>query len=157
MVARQGRHLGAALDLEHAHGVGALQSAIGWRIVWRKLGEVERLAVVRGDEGEAILEHGHHAEPEQIDLDDLHVGAIFLVPLDDGAARHGSRFDGHDGIELAGADDHAAGVLSEMARQVLHALAQLDVLGDAAMLDVEARRRESCGRANRLCPSTPRR
>ena len=138
MIARQRRHLCAAFHLEHAHGVGALQGAIGRRIVLRKLREIERLAVVLGHQRQAILEHGHHAEPEQIDLDDLHVGAIFFVPLDDRAARHGSGLDRHDGVELAAADHHASGVLPEMARQILHALAKLDVLGDAAMLNVEA-------------------
>ena len=35
MIARQGRHLGAALDLKHADGVGLLQGAVGGRIVGR--------------------------------------------------------------------------------------------------------------------------
>ena len=76
--------------------------------------------------------------PSRSTLMMLHVGAVFLVPLNDGAARHGGGLDGHDGVELAAADDHAAGVLAEMARQILHALAKLGVLGDAAMLNVEA-------------------
>ncbi len=105
----------------------------------RKLREVERIAVVRGHKREAILQHGHHAESEQIDFDDLHVGAIFLVPLNYGAAGHGGRFDRHHGIELAAADHHASRVLPEMARQILHALAKLHVLGNAAVLNVEAR------------------
>ena len=64
--------------------------------------------IVARDQVETVLEHGHHAESEQIDLDDLQVGTIFLVPLNDGAAGHGGPLDGDDGVEVAGADDHAA-------------------------------------------------
>jgi hypothetical protein len=78
------------------------------------------------DEVEAVFDDGHHAEAEEIDLDDAEVGAVFLVPLDDGAAGHGGALEGDDAVELALADDHAAGVLAEMARQVLQAVAELD-------------------------------
>ena len=142
-IARQRRHLRAAFDLEHAHGVGPLQRAVDFRIVLWKLGEIERLFVMAGDQIEAIFEHGHHPEPEQIDLDDLHVGAVFLVPLNNGAPRHRRRFDGNDRIELASANHHAAGVLPEVAGNILHALANLQVFGNAAMLRVEACRAET--------------
>ena len=66
-----------------------------------------------------IFEHRHHAEAEQIHFDDAHVGAIFFVPLDDDAAGHGGGFERHDGIELALADHHAAGMLAEVTRQIL--------------------------------------
>ena len=67
-----------------------------------------------------------------------HVVAVFLVPLHHGAADHGGAFQGDDPVELALADDHAAGVLAEMPRQFLHALTELQVFGDAAMAKVEA-------------------
>jgi hypothetical protein len=76
---------------------------------------------VAGINSIAVFEYGHHAEAEQVDLDEAHVGAVFLVPLDDGAAGHGGALEGDDAVEHAGADDHAAGVLAEMAGQVLHA------------------------------------
>ena len=72
------------------------------------------------DEFDGIFEHGHHAQAEQIDFDDAHVGAIFFVPLHDDAAGHGGGLERDHGIELSLADDHAAGVLAEMARHVLH-------------------------------------
>ncbi len=90
------------------------------------------------DEGEAIFEDGHHAEAEEVDFDDAEVGAVFLVPLDDGAAGHGGALERNDVVELALADDHAAGVLAEVAREVLQADAELEVFGDARVLDVEA-------------------
>jgi hypothetical protein len=48
-------------------------------------------------------------------------------------------------IELALADDHAAGVLAEVAREVLEADAELEVFGDARVLDVEAGMVEGVG------------
>jgi hypothetical protein len=64
--------------------------------------------------------HGHHAEAEEVDLDDAEVLAVVLVPLDDAAAGHGGGLQGHDGVEPALADDHAAGVLAEVAGQAAH-------------------------------------
>src|SRR2546429_4482344 len=33
-----------------------------------------------GNKFQALFEHGHHAESQQIDFDDTHVSAIVLVP-----------------------------------------------------------------------------
>ena len=82
--------------------------------------EIYFFVVVIANQFDGVFEHGHHAEAEQIDFDDAHVGAVFFVPLHDDAAGHGGGFQRNDGIELSLADDHAAGVLAEMARQVLH-------------------------------------
>ena len=60
-----------------------------------------------------FLDHRHHAEAEQVHFDDAHIGAIFFIPLDDEAAGHGRRLQGHDGIELAVANHHAAGMLAQ--------------------------------------------
>ena len=138
MIARQRRHLRAALHLKHAHRVGLLQRAIDL-LVLGQVRQIDRLAVVRGNQFKAILEHGHHAQAEQVHLDDAQVGAVFLVPLDDRAAGHGSALQRHHVIQLPLADHHAARVLAEMARQVLNAHAELKILGDARMLNVEAR------------------
>ena len=43
-----------------------------------------------------ILQHRHHPEPEQIDLDEPHVGAVVLVPLDDDAVGHAGVLERHD-------------------------------------------------------------
>src|SRR5947207_1103163 len=74
-------HLGPALHLEHADCVALLQGLIYKRIVLREFSKVDFLAPVLFDESEAILEHGHHSQAEKVDLDDTHVGAVFLVPL----------------------------------------------------------------------------
>ena len=67
-----------------------------------------------------ILQDRHHAQAEQIDFDDAEVFAIFFVPLGHGAARHGGGFQWDDGIKLALADNHASGMLAEVARQTIH-------------------------------------
>ena len=87
---------------------------------------------------EGILDHRHHAQAEQVHFDDAHVGAIFFIPLHHHAAGHGGGFERHHGIELALADHHAAGVLAEMARQILHGQVQLEKFAHARMLEIEA-------------------
>ena len=136
--ARKARHLRAAFDLEHADGVGLLQGGIDLRIVGGKMRQVDFFVIVVADEFDGIFEHGHHAEAEQIDFDDAHVGAIFFIPLHDDAAGHGGGFERDDGIELSLADDHAAGVLAEMARQILHGEAELEIFAHARMVEVES-------------------
>ena len=69
--------------------------------------------------------HRHHAEAEQIDLDDAEIFAVVLVPLRDDAAGHRGIFQRHEGAELVLANDHAARVLAEMTRQALHQLVKL--------------------------------
>ena len=89
------------------------------------------------NERERIFDRSHHAQPQQIDLDDAHVGAVFLVPLHHDAAGHRGRLKRHDGIQLPLADDHAAGVLAEVARQILHGDAELEELANARPLQLE--------------------
>ena len=57
------------------------------------------------DVQQAILHDGEHAESEQVDLHQPGGIEIVLLPLDDGAAGHRRRLDGHDGAErLLGED-----------------------------------------------------
>ena len=128
VIARQRGHLRAALDLEHAHRVGLLQHAVDF-LVLRQLRQVHALAVVLGNQFQAILEDGHHAQPQQVHFDNAEVRAT----------GHGRAFQRYYVIQLALADDHAARVLAEVTGQILNAHAQLQILGDARMLDVEAR------------------
>ena len=100
--------------------------------------EIDFFVIVIANQFDGIFEHGHHAESEQIDFDDAHVGAIFFVPLHDDAAGHGGGLERDDGIELSLADDHAAGVLAEMARHVLHGEAEFVIFAQAGMGEVES-------------------
>ena len=116
---RQGRHLGAAFHLEHAHGVGRAQHRVRLRIVGRQTGDIDLNPGARKNR-DRVLQRRHHAETEQVDLDDAEVGAVFLVPLDDGAARHRRGLERHHLIEPALGHDHAARVLAEMTRKILN-------------------------------------
>ena len=95
--------------------------------------EVDFIVVVIVDQFDGIFEDSHHSEAEQVDFDDAHVGAVFLVPLNDYAAWHARGFEGDDGIELSLADDHAAGVLAKMAGHVLHGEAEFVVFAQSGM------------------------
>ena len=77
-------------------------------------------------------------EAEQIDFHDAHVGAIVLVPLNDDAAGHAGVFERHDAVELSLANHHAAGMLPEMPRQILHAAPQIGEQPERRMIAVAA-------------------
>ncbi len=121
--ARQRRHLRARLDLEDADRVRLAQHPVDDRIVLRQVREIDEsfsqrmICGVRGfcvdrrvsiHQRERVLDHGHHAEAEQIDFHDAHVGAVVLVPLHDDAAGHRRVLERDDGVELPLADHHAA-------------------------------------------------
>ena len=84
-----------------------------------------------------IFEHRHHAQAEQVHFNDAEIGAIFFVPLHDDAIGHGRRFKRNHGIELSLADDHAAGMLAQMARQILHRGAEFEILAQTWMTQIE--------------------
>src|SRR5688572_21045622 len=87
---------------------------------------------------DGIFEYSHHAEAKQVDLDDAHVGAVVLVPLDDGSAGHCGRLERHDRIELALADDHSSRVLPQMAWQILQSQTQVEKLSYPKVAYVES-------------------
>ena len=108
--AREGRHLGAALDLEDAHGVGAAHHRVDVLVVGRQRPQVEPSAVEVGHEVGHAVQGLQHAQAEEVELDESGVGAVLFVPLEDGAVLHAGRFDRHDlGDRLLG-EHHAAGV-----------------------------------------------
>ncbi len=84
------------------------------------MGKVHFFAVVIANQSDGIFENRHHSQAKQIHFYDAEIGAIFFVPLHHHPARHGRWLERHDGIKLALADHHAAGVLSQMTRQILH-------------------------------------
>ncbi len=90
------------------------------------------------DEPERIFQHRHHPQTEQVHFDDAQIGAVFFIPLQHNSARHGRRFQRHDRIKLSLADHHAAGMLAEVARQILHRNTQLEILAQAGMIQIQA-------------------
>ena len=114
---QQALHLRAALDLEVADRVGALDLVVHVRIVERDAGEVDRLALRLGDLDDAVLDRGEHPEPEQVDLQEAGVGARVLVPLADLTALHRGRLHRDELDERTAGDDHPARVLRDVARK----------------------------------------
>ena len=136
---RQGRHLRAALDLEGSNGVGALDHRVGLGVVRRQVGEVDLDVFVFAHEGDGVFQRGQHAEPQQVDLDDSEVGAVFLVPLHDPAALHAGGLDRNDFVEASRGDHDAAAVLAQVAGQPLHAVHQVEQACHAGRLGIDAR------------------
>ena len=136
-IARKRSHLRPAFDLKHSNCVRASQRFIDGRIVGRKLRQIDRFAVVFGNQFQTVFEHGHHPEAQQIHLHDAHVGAIVLVPLHDDTPRHRCRFERNNRIKLPLTHNHSTGMLAQVPRQILNAFAQLPVFSDARVIQVE--------------------
>ena len=122
--APQRAHLRAALDLEDAGGLGLLDGLEGGRVVVGDAREVDPLAPARGDELDAALDRREHPQPEQVDLQEARVRAGVLVPHDHLPPLHGGGHDRAAVDQRAGGDDHAAGVLGEVAGQAVRLLGQ---------------------------------
>jgi hypothetical protein len=60
-----------------------------------------------------------HAQAQEIDFDDAEVRAIVFVPLNDDAGGHRCRFQRYDLVEAPFGHHHPAGVLPEVAWQIL--------------------------------------
>ncbi len=136
--ARQTSHLRPALDLKHSHCVGLLQRGIDERIVRRKMRQIHLFFIVIANQFERILQRRHHAETQQIDFDDAHVGAVFLIPLHHHAVRHGCGLQRDDGVETPFTDDHATRVLPQMPRQILRGETQFEILANPRMLEIKS-------------------
>jgi hypothetical protein len=106
--AQQALHLRAALDLEVADGVRALDVVVDRLVVERDPREVDRpprsFAICSTQSSTA----GQHPEPEQVDLEEAGVGARVLVPLAHLAACHRRGLHGHELDERPRRDHHAA-------------------------------------------------
>jgi len=110
----QGGHLGTALDLEHADGVGGADHVVDGVLLGQKR-QVDGDAVVGGDQVDCAVEGTEHAEPQQVELDEARRCTVVLVPLQDAAVGPGGPLDRADLAEGTVADDHAAGVDAEVA------------------------------------------
>ncbi len=115
---RQHRHLRAALELEDAHRVAAPDHPEYRRVVVgdRRHGEVD--AAVLFEQSERVVEMGERAQPQQIDLEEVHVLHVVLVPLDDGAVGHRRVLDRHQPVDRLASQQEATGVDGEVAREV---------------------------------------
>ena len=128
--ARQHRHLGAALDLEHADGIGARKHLVDRAVVLRQRGERIRLTVMLLDEIEPAPQAAQHAERQHIDLHQAERVDIVLIPFDEGALVHGGIADGHGLVERRPSEHEAADVLREVAREADQLVGKFDGLPD---------------------------
>jgi hypothetical protein len=136
--ARQHGHLGAALDLEDADGIGLAEHVEDPGVAAGDRGQVEPAAVVDTDEVEGLVDAGQHAEPQHVDLQDAEGVQVVLVPLDDRAVLHGGVLDGHQLRERPAGHDEAAHVLRQVAGKADQLARQLEGEPEAPVAGVEA-------------------
>src|SRR5215813_13738688 len=119
-IAWQRRHLRSALHLKQPNSVGLLKSFINLGVILRKLRQLHPVTVMPGDKFDAVFEHRHHSQSQQIDFHQAEVSAIFLVPLHYNTSRHAGWLERYDRAELSLTDNHTAGVLTKMTREILY-------------------------------------
>ena len=120
----QHRHLGPALDLEHAHRVRPLDHLVDPRILRGHIPEGVADAVVPLQQLERAADAGEHAQPQHIHLDEPQRLQIILVPLDHRAVFHGGVLDGNDLAQRLAGDDEPARVLGQVAWETVQLLGQ---------------------------------
>ena len=115
--ARQHRHLRAAFDLEHAHGVGAADHLVGRLVFVLDVVDGEGPLAALGDKVNAAADGREHAQSEHVHLHEAHVLQVVLVPLDDGAFGHGGVLHRHEAGEARLRQHKAAHVLAQVTRK----------------------------------------
>ena len=116
--ARQHAHLRAALDLEHADGVGLADHVVGGLVLGRDVLHREGMTLALADEVEALADGGEHAQRQHVDLEQAESIDVVLVPLDDGAVRHGGVLDRHHPRQRPLGQHEATRVLRQVSWQV---------------------------------------
>ena len=132
-------HLGPALDLEDADGVGRLEHLEDLRNLLRQPVEVEAQAAVVLDQLDRLVDRGQHPEAQQVQLDQLQRLDVALVVLGHDAAGHRRSLQRGDIDQRCGGDQHPAGVDRQVAGKAVDPGAELEpalpvgeVLGRAA-------------------------
>ena len=89
------------------------------------------------DQLEALADAGQHAERQHIDLQHAERVDVVLVPLEEGAVRHGAVVDRHGLVEPRAREHEAAHVLRQVAREAQQLARQADRLADLRIGRVE--------------------
>ncbi len=118
-------HLGPALDLEDAHGIGCLEHREDFRDLLRQAIEVEADGTVVLDELERLIHRREHPETQQVQLDQLERLDVALVELDDHPIRHRRPLKRGDVDEWRRSHEHPARVDGEVAREAIDPGAEL--------------------------------
>ena len=125
------------LDLERAERVGLADHRVGARILGRDGGEVEMDALVLGQQVEAALHAGQHAERQTVDLHEFEAVDVVLVPFDDLAVDHRRRFDRHQFVEPVAGQNEAAGMLRQVTRRADQFARQLERQAQPPVAEIE--------------------
>ena len=123
---RQRLHLGPALDLEDADGVGRLEHLEDLGDVLGQAVEIDAGGAIVLDELERLVDRGEHPEPEQVELDELERLDIALVELDDDPILHRRPLDRGDVDERRSRHEHPAAVDRQVAREAVDPGAELE-------------------------------
>ncbi len=97
--ARQHAHLGAALDLEHTHGVGAADHGVGGGVLLWDVVQAHGLALPGPHHVQHAAQSAEHAQGQHVHLHQAQGVDVVLVPFDDAAVFHGGGHHGHGGRE----------------------------------------------------------
>jgi len=118
----------AAFKLEHGLGFAVLEQAIGGGVVERQrfVAEAGLVRVALHDQLFGLLEDGERGQPQKVELDQTDGLDVVFVVLAHGGRAAGLLVERTKIGELAGRDQHPAGVHADVARQALELLRQLD-------------------------------
>ena len=108
-----------------------------------------------GQEIEAALHAGEHAERQAIDLHEPERVDVVLVPLDHLAVRHRGGLDRHQLVEPVVGEHEAARMLRQMARGADQLAGELQRQAQAPVVEVEVQLGRVLGLARLPC-SSPR-
>src|SRR5262245_30692994 len=106
------------------------------------MSQINLFVIMIANQLDGVLHYRHHSQAEQVHFNNVHVGTIVLVPLHDSAARHRSRLEWNDRIQLPLTYDHTAGMLSEMSRQILQTQTKFQEFTNTRLAHIEARHTE---------------
>ncbi len=108
--AGQHGHLRPALDLKNADGVGLRYHPENRRVMGGDGGHADLLAVMPPNKSKGKIEVGKSTQTKKINLEEVHVFNVVLVPLDNRSVRHACVLHGHEMGDRPAAEEEAAGM-----------------------------------------------
>ncbi|MCY1223311.1 hypothetical protein D9M72_354320 [compost metagenome] len=115
--AGQHRHLGARLNLEHAHRIRPRNHLVGLRIFRWDVLQLKCFSALLRHQIQGSPDRRQHAEREHVNLEQPQGVKVVLVPLDHAAIGHGRVLDWHQPGKLATREHKTSCVLGEMPRE----------------------------------------
>ncbi len=136
----------ARLSIWKTPTVSPRQITVERRLVVRRNRRHRQLdAAVLPEEPEGEVEMGERAEAEQVHLEEADGLDVVLVPLDDGALGHAAVLDRHQVADRLVAEQEAAGMDREVAREVVDLGAQAQQVLVVGAVRIEPGRAQDFG------------